>query len=997
MSTHPAYDHIDTQDVPDYHGTGRLYRHRESGAQIFHVANDDPENMFAFSFATYPEDSTGVAHILEHTVLSGSQRFPVKDPFLQLLKVSVNTFLNAMTYPDKTVYPAASPVARDLFNMMQVYGDAVFFPLLKPELFRQEGHRLQFDEDGTLERTGIVYNEMKGNYSSHDSIVGETCFQSLFPDTIYGLDSGGDPAVIPELTYEQFAEFHRRYYHPANARIVVYGDIPSEDYLSFLHEQFLSRFELQAPIPPPAAQPRWRAPRRVEATYPLEGVEELDERSSVTMNWLLFPVTEARRVVDAAVLSEILLGHSGSPLSRALLESGLGQDLSPVLGLETDLAEAVFSAGLRGTDVEHEEAIQELILSTLRTLVGEGIHPEAIEGALRRVEFSNREIKGGPNGMRVMRRALRGWMYGADPYAGLNFDEHIRGLRSDLTANPRFFEELIDALFLQNSHRSTVVVRPDPEQMAREAAREREELDAIAERLTDEDRRRIEDETRELEQMQATPDDPEQLARIPFLTLEDVPREIQTVPYERESLSGAGELFLHRTFTNGILYLDLAFDFGRLSEREELLLNALGAAFTEVGLPDIPHYRLNDEIALKTGGITAFVSNQTRYGDRSRLRRLFVLRMRVLERTWTEGAALFERILETVDFSDSHRLEQLLDELVQEMQSAVIPSGHYFSGLRAGAELHELMQIEERLNGVTQLEALRQFVTQPDTVAGELRELFLRLIDPQRMHVNLTGSDEVVDAAVRWVPQLLEKLARRHAGATGAPGAPGAPGVESGVTEEPAGIQITPPAQWREREYLMASAGVSYVALTMPAVDFDHPLAPAQDLLSHILRTGPLWEKIRMQGGAYGAFASSRTTEGLFSFGSYRDPNTVKTLEAYRAALAELAEHPLDTSQVDLAKVSVLGRELKPLTPRDSAFTNFRRRLHDIDDALRQEARDRLRAVTPADLQAIAGELGTRLGQGRVVILGGSAGLDEWSHALNGSGAPAIPVVNVGV
>ncbi|MEX2443427.1 MAG: insulinase family protein [Alkalispirochaeta sp.] len=993
MSTHFAYDRIDSRDVPDYHGTGHLYRHRDSGAHVFHVANDDPENTFAFSFATYPEDSTGVAHILEHTVLSGSQRFPVKDPFLQLLKGSVNTFLNAMTYPDKTVYPAASPVARDLFNMMEVYGDAVFFPLLKPELFRQEGHRLQFDENGILERTGIVYNEMKGNYSSHDSIVGEACFQSLFPDTIYSFDSGGDPAAIPELTYEQFTEFHRRYYHPSNARIVVYGNIPSEEYLSFLHDRFLVRFQRQDPIPPPPRQPRWKEPRRRETTYPLEGVTDLSERSSVTLNWLLFPVTEARRVVDAAVLSEILLGHSGSPLSRALLESGLGQDLSPVLGLETDLAEAVFSAGLRGTDVQHEEAIQELILSTLRTLVTEGIHPEAVEGALRRVEFSNREIKGGPNGMRVTRRALRGWMYGADPYAGLQFDQHIDSLRDDLTANPRFFEELIDTLFLQNPHCSTVVVRPDPEQMAREAGREREELDAIAERLTDGERQRIEEEVRELEQMQASPDDPEDVAKIPFLTLEDIPRGIQTVPYEQRELSGAGELFLHRTFTNGILYVDLAFDFGRLSEREELLLNVLGAAFTEVGLPDVPHYRLNDEIALKTGGITAFVSNQTRYSDRTRLRRLFVLRMRVLERTWEEGAELFERILERVDFSDSHRLEQLLDELVQEMQSAVIPSGHYFSGLRAGAELHELMEIEERLNGVTQLDALRRFVTEPAEVARELRDLFLRLIDPQRVQVNLTGSDEVVDSAVRWVPQLLEKVGRRYA--TEAETEAGAEARPDGA-QEPAGIRIVPRKRWREREYLMASAGVSYVALTMPAVDFDHPLAPAQDLLSHILRTGPLWEKIRMQGGAYGAFASSRTTEELFSFGSYRDPNTVKTLAAYRTALTELAEHRIDDAQVDLAKVSVLGRELKPLTPRDSAFTNFRRRLHDIDDTLRQETRDRLRAVTPADLQAIAGELVSRLHRGRVVILGGSAGLEEWSQALNGAGAE-IPVHNVGV
>ena len=983
MSVHPSYELIETREVPDYHGTGYLFRHRQSGAQVFHLANDDRENMFAFSFATYPEDSTGVAHILEHTVLSGSERFPVKDPFLQLLKGSVNTFLNAMTYPDKTVYPAASPVAQDLFNMMLVYGDAVFFPLLKPELFRQEGHRLQFDDDGTLSRTGIVYNEMKGTYSSHDSVVGETCFQSLFPDTIYGFDSGGDPAVIPHLTYDQFTEFHRRHYHPGNARIMLYGNIPTEEYLQFLDERFLSRFEAQDPIPMPPRQPRWDSPRRTEATYPLDGVSDLTERSSVTLNWLLFPVTDARAVVDAAVLSEILLGHSGSPLARALLESGLGQDLSPVLGLETDLHEAVFSVGLRGTDPDHEAAISELILKTLGELADSGLPADTVEGALRRVEFSNREIKGGPNGMRAMRRVLRGWMYGGDPWGGLNFEQHVEALRRDLTADPRHFEKMIRTLLLDNMHRSTVVVRPDTEQSAREAQELSEELATLQDGLSDVERDRIKEEGRALERMQETPDDPAALAAIPFLALEDIPREIQRVDHERVPLDSGGELFLHREFTNGILYLDVAFDFGTLTPRQELLLNLMGAAFTEVGLPGVPHYRLNDEINMKTGGITAFVSNQTRMGDRSRIRRMLILRMRVLDRTWREGAELFARIVRELDFSDTTRLEQLVDELVQEMQSAVIPSGHYFSGLRAGAELHDLIALEERMNGISQLDALREFAASPETLGTELRDLFVTLIDPARAHVNLTGSGDTLAEVRPWLAELFTVLRGRHQPAAGM------------IDGDGTGVPIVPRSSWPVREFLMASASVSYVAVAVPGVEFEDRLAPAQDLLAHVLRTGPLWEKIRMQGGAYGAFASSRTPEGLFTFGSYRDPHTVRTLTAYFDSLRELSEHPMDAAQLDLAKVSVLGRELKPLTPRDAAFTNFRRQLHDIDDRLRQETRDRLRDVDAATVQDAATRLGEQFSLGRVVILGGSGGLEEWRAASeNGD---RIPVHNTGV
>ena len=586
MNIHAAYRRLESRDLPDYNGTGTRYRHEASGAEVFHLANEDPENMFAFAFATYPEDSTGVAHILEHTVLSGSERFPVKDPFLQLLKGSVNTFLNAMTYPDKTVYPAASPVAKDLFNMMKVYGDAVFFPLLKGELFRQEGHRLQFDGDGSLERTGIVYNEMKGNYSSHDSVVGERCFQSLFPDTVYRHDSGGDPAIIPQLTYEQFTAFHRRYYHPSNARIVLYGNIPAAEYLEFLHTEFLSRFEAQSPIAPPARQPRWTAPRLVEATYPLEGVDDLSRRSSVTVNWLLFPVTDARRILATAVLSDILLGHSGSPLTKALVDSGIGQDLSPVVGLEVELHEAVFSVGLRGTDGGRKDEIEALVFDTLRRLADEGVPTDTIEGSLRRVEFGNREMKGGPNGLRVMGRALRGWMYGGGPMDALDFGRYIAELREALVADGRLFEKMIVELLLDNPHRSTVVVRPDAEQLKRESRALERELNELNESLSVEDRGRIEGDSKDLTALQETPDDPAALADIPFLRLADIPREVRTVPYDTATLpNGSASLYLHKEFTNGILYLDVAFDFGALSPREESLLNLLGAAYTEVGLP----------------------------------------------------------------------------------------------------------------------------------------------------------------------------------------------------------------------------------------------------------------------------------------------------------------------------------------------------------------------------------------------------------------------------
>lgn len=996
QSIHPAYRLLYTVDLPEYNGRGLLLEHEMSGAQVFHIQNDDDENAFAFAFPTYPEDSTGVAHILEHTVLSGSERYPVKDPFLQLMKGSVNTFLNAMTYPDRTVYPAASPVKADLFNLLDVYGDAVFFPLLKPELFRQEGHRLQFTEDGSLEISGVVYNEMKGNYSSHDSIVGELCYQSLFPDTIYRHDSGGDPRVIPDLTYEQFAAFHRRYYHPSNARIFLYGSIPTAEYLQRLDERFLSRFKRGSPVEPIPAQPRWSEPRRIDATYPVDG-EDLTGRSSVTINWLLAPVIETDRLLEYSVLSEILLGHSGSPLARTLIESGLGQDLSPVVGIESDIAEAVFSVGLRGTEPDRREAIEDLVFATLRELVENGIDSQAIEAALRRVEFREREIKSGPAGLRAMRRALRAWIYGARPEEGLAIAGAIDRLRSRLEIDPRCFETIISRDLLENPHRSIVTVRPDATQNEREERELRYRLAARRDAMSEVDRQTVLRETEELERMQATPDDPEALAAIPYLSSAEIPLEVRHIDRRIDEHARGGPVYIHDFGTNGIAYIDLAFEFDRLTDEQELLLNLLGASFSELGLPGVPWSVLQEEIGLKTGGLTAYTMNQTRYRDLSEIRRFFVIRLKVLERAWREGADLLARLLTETDFSDGRRLTQVIDELRQDMMSALIPHGHYFSGLRAGIGLSRLPALEERLNGVTQYRALAQFADRaPAETGGALAQLLRTLADPARLTVNLCAEGPVLTEIGAWIDELAGTLAARVV----PPGGEASPGAAAPGAAEDAAARLesttadgaaSPPTP--RQEYLLTSARVSYVAQAIPALRFGEEDYAAQDLLAHVLRTGPLWEKIRMEGGAYGAFATNHSTEGYFSFGSYRDPRTAATLTAYREALQGIAAVGVDEATIDQARVALLGRELKPLKPREASFIDFRRGLYDVDDALRRRIREDLQAVDSAALQRVASRLLAGIDSSYVCVLGGTGGLDELRAQRDGD----VQVTELGV
>ncbi|HUX21324.1 MAG TPA: insulinase family protein, partial [Spirochaetia bacterium] len=358
--------------VPEYKAVGVYLRHR-SGCLLYHLLNEDTENLFAFAFRTPPANSRGAAHIIEHSVLSGSKRFPLKDPFVALMKGSVNTFLNAMTYPDKTIYPASSTVEKDYFNLMQVYGDACFFPLLREEIFHQEGRRYEVTPEGKLQLVGVVYNEMLGNYGDIDSIVGEWSYRSLFPDSPYRFDSGGEPESIPDLTYQEFKQFHESYYHPSNCLIFLYGNIPTERQLEFIETNFLSSFEPRETKLTIQNQPRWSAPRSMKVSAPASDSEEGAAKSSITVNWLTCEVTDPKAVLSMEILTEMLLGNAGAPLQKAVVESRIGEDLSPQSGLETDVKELVFTVGVRGTSPERRQDFERLLEEQIGQLVANGI------------------------------------------------------------------------------------------------------------------------------------------------------------------------------------------------------------------------------------------------------------------------------------------------------------------------------------------------------------------------------------------------------------------------------------------------------------------------------------------------------------------------------------------------------------------------------------------------------------------------------------------------
>lgn len=960
------YELLSEEALPDHNARGLLYRHKKTGCEVYHVSNDDRENLFAFAFKTVPGDSTGVAHILEHTVLNGSEAFPVKDPFLMLLKGSVNTFLNAMTFPDKTLYPASSTVEQDLFNMMEVYGDAVFFPQLKRQLFRQEGHRLEFDDEGKLYLTGVVYNEMKGNYSSHDSIASEWCFRSIFPDNTYGEDSGGDPREIPNLSYEEFLEFHRRFYHPSNARIFLYGNIPTERYLDFLHAKFLSRFDSrddQVDIP---LQPRWTEPRELTAYYPADGATPGEERkSSVTLNWLLFPSTDRFLSLAFGVLADVLLGTSGSPLQKALVESGLGEDLSAPTGYETELREAVFSVGLRGTDAARKQEIEELVYTVLRDLAERGFEDDLVEASLRRVEFRNKEIRGGgPQGLRLLRKAMRGWMHGFAPGEYLDFTENFAALRKELAANPRYLEGLITEYLLENPHRSTVVVAPDPELTERETKEVRAQLAQIADAMSEEERHRLEEENTALRQLQQAPDPPEELAKIPFLTLSDIPAEIVRIA-DDWTRAGDVPIHTHTAFTNGIVYLDFAFDLHDLTPEEERYVPLLSHALTETGLPGMSYDELLREINLRTGGIGASVAASATRPDPNRVRTMLNVRVKMLEENLEEALELFRRVLTEPDFGDQRRLKDLISEVRNDFVSSIVPSGHSYAMTRAARRLSPTSAVDELWHGIEQLRFMDALASGA-SVGEILADLRGKVVERNRLTVNLTCDEGVHAAAMDRLSRLLGEL----------PGG-GASRIDLATVPSRRAAELD-----SATEGIAVSSSVNFVAAVLPSSPVGSPQQPAEEALAQLLRTGPLWEKIRMEGGAYGAFATNHATERIFLFGSYRDPQVVRTLDAYRSALRELSEAPPEEKDLELALLGLLGKELRPMVPREEGMVSFRRSLLGVDDELRQRVRDGIRAVTPEDVQRAAARMLAAFDGASVAVVGGASQLDQAAETL---------------
>jgi hypothetical protein len=959
-----GFELIREQEIPELKSRARIWHHARTGAELLSIENDDENKVFGITFRTPPQDSTGVPHIMEHAVLAGSEKYPLKEPFIELVKGSLATFVNAMTMPDKTMYPAASTNLQDFYNLIDVYVDAVFHPLLTPHHLFQEGWHYELESaDAPLTYKGVVFNEMKGAYSSPDNLLDRYSQESLFPDNTYGVDSGGDPTVIPNLTYEQFKGFYDTFYHPSNAFIFFYGDDDPDERLRLM-DDYLRPFdhaEIDAGVP---LQPRFDAPRRIRRPYSIaaddgaaDGGGEESPKTHVQLNWLLPEYADMELVMALEVLSHALLSTPASPLRKALMDSALGEEVIGG-GLSTYTRQMTFAAGLKGVAPANSDKVEALILETLARLSNEGLDAEMIEAAVNTIEFRLRENNTGryPRGLALMFRALGTWSHGRDPLGPLAFEAPLEAVKARLAEDPTFLQALIHELLVDNPHRTTVILEPDPGLAARLEAEEAARLAAARERMSPDDLQAIMAEAETLRERQGTPDPPEVLATLPRLGLEDLDKAHKPIPIAAAG-SGSTPVLFHDLFTNGIVYLDLAFDLHALPAEDLPLVDLFGQALVEMGTEKEDFVRLSQRIGRKTGGIypTTFIAPVR---DSDAAAAWLVMRAKATTDQAPEMLAILHDILSGVRLDDRERFRQIVLEAKAGKESSLAPAGHVVVNTRLRAHFHDAHWVEEQVGGVDSLFAIRKLAEDVDRdwpgVLARLEGVRDRLINRATAIANVTLDEAGFSA---FGPQLARFLDGLPAG-TAAPRAWSRPA-------------------YPRREGLAFPAQVNYVGKGADLTRLGYELDGSISVINNLLRTTYLWEKIRLQGGAYGAFCTFSANSGVFTYVSYRDPNLTGSLAAYDGAADFLRGLELSDDELARGIIGAIGALDAYQLPDARGYTSFARHLTGETDERLQQWRDQVLSTGPDDFRRLADALSALNREGDVVVLGSQEALEK--------------------
>lgn len=868
--------------------------HEPSGARILHIANDDPENLFCLSFQTLPSSSNGVAHILEHTVLCGSDKFPVKDPFFAMTRRSLNTYMNALTGQDFTCYPASSQVEKDFYNLLSVYLDAVFHPELKHVSFLQEGHRLEFkdpkDKEGPIQFQGVVYNEMKGAMSSIESRLWEALIKHLTPDLPYAYNSGGSPKEIPSLTYEGLKEFHQEFYHPSRCLFFFYGNLSLAKHLDAL-EETLSGVEKVSPLPPLPKQKRFDVPVKVTEHYPIAAGESLEKKTQIAFAWLTSSVFDQTEILALSLIESMLADTDASPLTKALLKSGLCTQVDSAL--DTEMSEVPWLIICKGAEGKDADKIEKLLFDTLKNVT---FSKEEIEASMHQLEFQRTEIgaEGVPFGLSLFFRSALIQQHGCEPEMGLLIHTLFSDLRSRVQ-DPSYLPNLLQKLIINNPHFVRLTLKPDPELALEEAKEEQEVLSQIRTKLDPSEKEMI------LNQMQMLKEHQEEVEHqslecLPKVTLKDVPLETRDFPLVQN-----GNVFYHNCFTNQILYADLIFDLPEIQEEELPMVSLLSRIITELGSGERNYEETLAYQQSYIGSFDAAVSLHVTRDDPNLCLPTFSLRGKALERNAGKLFQLFMDTVNQVDFSDVERIREFLHQHATELADRLPRAAMSYAIQTSLSGKSIPSHLYNQWHGLPYFQSVMNWIKSfDDNFIEALKALFEKVVGASAYQL-VIGCDQDQYNELEKMKFYDLKMPNREASPwTG-----------------------NYPMEAVESQARIIAAPIAFNSLGLKTINSTDPLSPALLISTELMENLILHKEIREKGGAYGSGATYTPSTGNFNFYSYRDPHVARTVSVFDQAIQKIKAKEFNERELEEAKLGVIQALDAPVAPGNRALLAY--------------------------------------------------------------------------
>lgn len=980
LTTYKGFRILQTIPLPELKCVMKVLIHETSKAEVLHIENDDPENVFCLSFQTLPPTSNGVAHILEHTVLCGSTKFPIKDPFFAMNRRSLNTFMNALTGTDFTCYPAASQIPKDFYNLLDVYIDAVFYPNLNEMSFRQEGHRLEFENPDNpktpLVYRGIVYNEMKGALNNGSSRMHEALTHALFPNITYGVNSGGDPKEIPKLTYEELINFHQTFYHPSRCLFFFYGNFPLETHLDFLEERILKNVKPCLPLPPIPLQPRFTERQRLQKTYPIASDENISDKTLVSFGWLTCSILDQKACLALSILEVLLLDTDASPLKKALLGSGFCKHLSSYL--DPDINEVPFAIHLKGCNEKDVEDIEKVLFTTLKAVAASGFTKESIENAIHQMEFHRSEITNDyyPFGLTLFMRSGLLKQHGVSPEQGLLVHSLCDWIRDQAENNSNFFKDLIKKYLIDNTHMVQMTLIPDTTQNEKEAEEERCQLDVIKKDLSTPETEALITKAQALKKFQLD-QALQNIDILPKIDLADVPEKARYFALKEETFQSM-RVFRHDCFTNEIGYADLFFKLPPLSTIELQHLRLMSTVLHQLGCAGQSYEEMLHKIQACTGGIFSYLNLHIQAEDPTQFHPTFAVRTKALYRNLKDALPLVSAFLLSPDFTNKERLKMILRKHHSALESGFTQSALKHAINLSAASLNVPSYIANTWYGLNYHQWIDKLLKNIDSTLEILPKTFEALLS------------KILKAPYHDLVLTMEEEAYKVV----------KDNQFYGLTKVPSGEN--PP--WRfdvnlvaiENQARIISSPVAFIGKVFNTISFVHPDAPLLNLAAYLFDNLTLHKRIREEGGAYGGGAVSNVLSGNFYFYSYRDPNIYSTLLAFEEAVQAVVLGQFNESDLEEAKREIFQNLDAPLSPGSRADVAYLWQLEGKTQIVRQAFRDQIRKATGSEIsRAVATHILPNFAKGKTVVFAGKELVEKENALAIAEGHNPLPIYSI--